>query len=98
MIGTRLSEVPDNLDSIDIYKEPNEDRVKFYYDCFVNVPLRSPTEAKQQNGDVPTQNVKQNPPIKQDLFLKQRWKAQNFWPLVVLFDILLVLIVVYIYS
>jgi hypothetical protein len=92
--------VPDDLDKIDIYREPAEDRVKFFYDCFVNVPLRKPSVSKEKNGDALSQNAKQTPVIEQDLLLKynQNWKDQKFWPIVILFDVLLALIVLYIYS
>jgi hypothetical protein len=95
-LATRLRDVPENLDLVDIYNEAAEDRVKFYYDCFVNVPRRNSDEKKINNQ----QSIKQSSPKEILTAAKsiQKWKDHQIWPMIILFDIFLIAIVIYIYS
>jgi hypothetical protein len=97
VLAARVRDVPDNLDAVDVYNELPEDRVKFYYDCFVTVPQR----IEKQNESIVEQKVKQSPPsINQSapILPKGKWNDSQFWPMIIAFDILLVAIVIYIYS
>lgn len=89
----RLREVPDDLDDVEPYNEPAEDRVKFFYDCYVNVP-------QQKVENKVTSLIEQTPKQSSSVVPKdnQKWSDQQFWPIIIVFDILLVLIVIYIYS
>lgn len=93
-----MREVPEDMDNVNVYKEPPEDRVKFYYDCFVNIPQR--TETKVQNGDALTvdKDTKSPHPAENTMKSKEVWHKRQLWSIVIAFDILLLAIVFYIYS
>jgi hypothetical protein len=85
--------MPDDLDTINVYDEPVEDRVKFFYDCFVN--------SNQTNGTVTsTREIKRSASDKKIPLSKEtrKWYEHQMWPFIIAFDVILLAIVIYIYS
>ncbi|KAI6215931.1 Major sperm protein [Aphelenchoides besseyi] len=99
----RVREQPDlSVELPDVYRENAEDRVKFYYDCFVNTRQKEISEkeflAEERNGFVAQESL-QKEVIRSTPAIANHWGSKNnVWPLFVLVDVILLFIVIYMYS
>ncbi|KAI6202510.1 Major sperm protein [Aphelenchoides besseyi] len=99
----RVREQPDlSVELPDVYRENAEDRVKFYYDCFVNTRQEEISEkeflAEERNGFVAQESL-QKEVIRSTPAMANNWGSKNnVWPLFVLVDVILLFIVIYMYS